>query len=104
MVAAWVAGRQSRKSVTHTTRRELEALVGMLDGLMTIGAPGDFSCFDALVRCREEVADALGVEVDSLDLSMGMSGDYESAIERGATSVRVGSTIFGARDYSNLNK
>eukprot|EP00561_Arcocellulus_cornucervis_P007170 CAMPEP_0185819016 /NCGR_PEP_ID=MMETSP1322-20130828/21525_1 /TAXON_ID=265543 /ORGANISM="Minutocellus polymorphus, Strain RCC2270" /LENGTH=333 /DNA_ID=CAMNT_0028516183 /DNA_START=1 /DNA_END=1002 /DNA_ORIENTATION=+ len=75
-----------------------------IDGLMTIGAPGDFSCFDALVRCREEVADALGVEVDSLDLSMGMSGDYEHAIERGATSVRVGSTIFGARDYSNLNK
>jgi pyridoxal phosphate enzyme (YggS family) len=75
-----------------------------IDGLMTIGAPGDLSCFDALVRCREEVAQALGVDVDSLDLSMGMSGDYEHAIERGATSVRVGSTIFGARDYSNLNK
>ena len=75
-----------------------------IDGLMTIGAPGDLSCFDALVKCREEVAEALGVEVDSLDLSMGMSGDYEHAIERGATSVRVGSTIFGARDYSNLNK
>lgn len=34
-------------------------------------------------------------------LSMGMSGDYETAIEFGATSVRVGSAIFGARDYSN---
>jgi len=33
-----------------------------------------------------------------------MSGDYEEAIGRGATSVRVGSTIFGARDYSNLKK
>ena len=75
-----------------------------INGLMTIGAPGDLSCFDALVTCREEVAEALGVDVDSLDLSMGMSGDYDHAIERGATSVRVGSTIFGARDYSNLNK
>ena len=32
-------------------------------------------------------------------LSMGMSGDFEAAIEHGATHVRVGSAIFGARDY-----
>lgn len=32
-------------------------------------------------------------------LSMGMSGDYETAVEMGATSVRVGSALFGARDY-----
>ena len=34
-------------------------------------------------------------------LSMGMSADMESAILEGATMVRVGSAIFGARDYSN---
>jgi pyridoxal phosphate enzyme (YggS family) len=39
------------------------------------------------------LADQLGVE----ELSMGMSGDYETAIELGSTSVRVGSAIFGAR-------
>lgn len=33
-------------------------------------------------------------------LSMGMSGDYETAAEMGATSVRVGSALFGTRDYS----
>ena len=33
-------------------------------------------------------------------LSMGMSGDFEEAIAQGATHVRVGSAIFGARDYS----
>jgi uncharacterized pyridoxal phosphate-containing UPF0001 family protein len=33
-------------------------------------------------------------------LSMGMSGDFEKAIAHGATHVRVGSAIFGARDYS----
>lgn len=71
-----------------------------IDGLMTIGAPGDFSCFDMLVECRKAVAEELGVEESSLVLSMGMSGDFEEAIKRGATSVRVGSTIFGARDYS----
>jgi uncharacterized pyridoxal phosphate-containing UPF0001 family protein len=31
---------------------------------------------------------------------MGMSGDFEEAIARGATSVRVGSTIFGERNYA----
>ena len=32
-----------------------------------------------------------------VELSMGMSGDYEAAIEEGATIVRVGTAIFGAR-------
>ncbi len=33
-------------------------------------------------------------------LSMGMSGDYQIAIQEGATHVRIGTSIFGARDYS----
>ena len=33
-------------------------------------------------------------------LSMGMTGDYEVAVEEGATLVRVGTGIFGERDYS----
>ncbi len=37
-------------------------------------------------------------------LSMGMTGDYEVAIEEGATVVRVGTGIFGERDYSNRGK
>jgi pyridoxal phosphate enzyme (YggS family) len=72
-----------------------------LQGLMTIGAPGDESCFTTLAQCREQVAEALeGRDRDSLELSMGMSGDFEAAIMGGATNIRVGSTIFGARDYS----
>lgn len=38
--------------------------------------------------------------VDMNELSMGMSGDFEVAIEEGATMVRVGTSIFGERDYS----
>ena len=34
------------------------------------------------------------------ELSMGMSSDYETAVRMGATCVRVGSAVFGARDYS----
>ena len=36
----------------------------------------------------------------AVELSMGMSGDFESAIEMGSDNVRVGSTIFGARNYA----
>lgn len=43
----------------------------------------------------KKLAEEFGVE----KLSMGMSGDFETAIEMGATSVRVGSALFGARDY-----
>ena len=38
---------------------------------MTIGAPGDLSCFDKLVEVREEVSRFLRVDSDSLELSMG---------------------------------
>ncbi|WP_043689468.1 YggS family pyridoxal phosphate-dependent enzyme [Luteimonas huabeiensis] len=44
-------------------------------------------------RLRQEVAQCIGLD----ELSMGMSGDYEIAIEEGATVVRVGQAIFGAR-------
>ena len=69
-------------------------------GLMTIGAPGDgLESFNRLAACRAAAAAALGVRPSALALSMGMSGDFEEAISRGSTSVRVGSSIFGARDY-----
>jgi len=44
----------------------------------------------------KKLAEEVGVE----KLSMGMSADFETAIELGASSVRVGSALFGARDYS----
>ena len=71
-----------------------------LAGLMTIGAPGDASCFDTLRECRDALAARLGVPPSALELSMGMSNDFERAIAGGSDSVRVGSSVFGARDYS----
>ncbi len=56
--------------------------------------------FRELARLAGEVA-ALGVAgVEMRELSMGMSGDFEVAIEEGATLVRVGSAIFGERHYA----
>lgn len=72
-------------------------------GLMTIGMLDYSSCpenFKSLVDCRARVAKELEILEDELELSMGMSGDFEQAIEMGSTNVRIGSTIFGPRDYS----
>ncbi|BAD87885.1 alanine racemase-like [Oryza sativa Japonica Group] len=55
----------------------------------------------ALVNCKLEVCKAIDMPAEQFELSMGMSGDFEQAIEMGSTSVRIGSTIFGPREYPN---
>lgn len=54
-------------------------------------------CFRLLRELRDHVRDSDPDLVGEGKLSMGMSGDYEIAIEEGATCVRVGQAIFGAR-------
>lgn len=72
-----------------------------LAGLMTLGKLGEGASiyFERLVEERRRVADALGLPLHELELSMGMSADFEDAIACGSTSVRVGSSIFGERNY-----
>lgn len=63
-------------------------------GLMCIPPEGEDSApHFALLKAMAERNGLTG-------LSMGMSGDFESAIAHGATHVRVGSAIFGERDYA----
>lgn len=54
-------------------------------------------CFQALRRLRDVARDENEALIGDGGLSMGMSGDYEIAVEEGATCVRVGQAIFGAR-------
>ncbi|TRX49842.1 YggS family pyridoxal phosphate-dependent enzyme [Fulvivirga sp. M361] len=57
--------------------------------------------FKGLKRLFDQVdAMELPGHVDMKELSMGMSGDYTIAIEEGSTLIRVGSAIFGARNYT----
>jgi pyridoxal phosphate enzyme (YggS family) len=53
--------------------------------------------FAALRRLAEKIAAEKLPGVEMQELSMGMSGDFEAAIQEGATLVRVGTAIFGAR-------
>lgn len=72
-------------------------------GVMTIGTLTDDielnkSEFRTLRSLFEELREQFGAEFDTV--SMGMTSDYSEAIECGSTMVRIGSMIFGERDYS----
>lgn len=75
-----------------------------IKGLMTIGL---FSaetekvraCFKMLKNLQQEIIHEQIPNVEMKELSMGMSGDLETAIEEGATIIRVGTAVFGARIY-----
>lgn len=73
-----------------------------IQGLMTIPPPEENPeqarrWFVMLREIRDRLESGFGVKLPGL--SMGMSGDFEIAIEEGATHVRVGSQIFGKRAY-----
>ena len=75
-----------------------------IKGLMTIGIFSDDMdkvrlCFKLLQKIRQEIKakNLPGVSMDVM--SMGMTGDLEVAIEEGSTLVRVGTAIFGKRNY-----
>ncbi len=55
--------------------------------------------FRAMRQLLESINGELGEDKRLSEFSMGMSGDFETAIEEGATMVRVGTGIFGKRDY-----
>lgn len=73
-----------------------------LVGLMTISAQNQDEssatrCFQNLRKISEQLSSHLGLR-EGLQLSMGMSNDYVSAIKEGSTWVRLGTLIFGDRD------
>jgi pyridoxal phosphate enzyme (YggS family) len=73
-----------------------------LKGLMTIAA---FTDDQKIIRESfshlKKLKDEFNIEgYDLKELSMGMTSDFDIAIEEGATMLRVGSAIFGTRDYN----
>lgn len=99
-----IDGEASKSGLAPDAVAELAERIAELDnvrlrGLMAIPAPADD--FDAQRRpfaALRELMQTLNADGHGLDtLSMGMSADLEAAIAEGATHVRVGSAIFGAR-------
>jgi len=72
-----------------------------LRGLMVIPAPENHAAFADAKVLFEQVKAQHAQPQDWDTLSMGMSADLDAAIAAGSTMVRVGTALFGARDYSN---
>lgn len=99
-----VSGEASKSGCTPQQLPALAQAVSQLPnlklrGLMTIPQPTDDLATQhaAFARLRQ-LQDSLNLDLDTL--SMGMSHDLEAAIAEGATWVRIGTALFGARDYA----
>lgn len=109
LVEVNVAAEESKFGTTESGAvsliSEIASLPGIcVKGLMTI-APYVENSEDNrqhFVNLRQLSVDIMHKNIDNVSmdvLSMGMTGDYEVAVEEGATCVRVGTGIFGERDY-----
>ena len=91
---AGMAGRSGCR--VEETERLVERLVALgidVRGLMTVAPPSDPAGARQAFRRLAELSRQLGLK----ELSMGMSDDFETAIEEGATTVRLGRALFGPR-------
>lgn len=104
-----VTGEDSKSGVSPDDAAELCREISKLNnvrimGLMTISVSGytyeeNKSVFDSLAVLAARIDDMKIDNVSMKELSMGMTHDFDAAIAAGATMVRVGTAIFGARDY-----
>jgi pyridoxal phosphate enzyme (YggS family) len=101
------SGEETKSGVPYKDAMQLIRDVASLDNLSVQGLMTMPPWFDdpenarpyfvALRELRDRVIDENLNRIEMRELSMGMSGDYEVAVEEGATIVRVGRTIFGER-------
>ncbi|WGE86903.1 YggS family pyridoxal phosphate-dependent enzyme [Actinobacillus equuli subsp. haemolyticus] len=102
-----ISDEQSKSGIQPEELDELAKAISQLPnlrlrGLMAIPKPeSEAEQQKIALRKMQQLFDRLQVEFEGIDtLSMGMSDDMQSAIECGSTMVRIGTAIFGARDYS----
>ncbi|MCI9545327.1 MAG: YggS family pyridoxal phosphate-dependent enzyme [Lachnospiraceae bacterium] len=105
-----MAGEESKFGVSKEEAlpliQQISALENVhIEGLMTIAPYVDDPeenrwVFQEMKKLSIDIREKNIDNVDMYVLSMGMTGDYEVAIEEGATMVRVGTGIFGSRNYS----
>lgn len=105
-----ISGEATKSGVSKDEVEELLVYAGKLNhvrvkGLMTVAPKTDNSVtnilhFDNIRQLFVDIQHKTYDNVSMEYLSMGMSGDYETAIEHGSNMVRIGSAIFGHRDYS----
>ena len=96
-------GFETYEEIKEAAKLAIESSNINLIGIMTIGPlNGGEVEIRAAFKMVREIKETLEKELDYKidELSMGMSGDYKIAIEEGSTIIRIGTKIFGNRDYS----
>lgn len=102
------SGETSKSGIDEQQLFELAQLISELPNLTLRGVMSipenvsdyqqQLAAFKSLTQLKEKLAQRYP-DIDTI--SMGMTGDMEAAIEAGSTIVRIGTAIFGQRDYSN---
>ncbi|MBF9001400.1 YggS family pyridoxal phosphate-dependent enzyme [Vibrio nitrifigilis] len=102
------SGETSKSGIDEQQLFELAQLISKLPNLTLRGVMSipenvsdyqqQLAAFKSLTQLKEKLAQRYP-DIDTI--SMGMTGDMEAAIEAGSTIVRIGTAIFGQRDYSN---
>jgi len=108
LIQVSLAGEAQKSGIAEDEIKQLAATIRALPnltlrGLMTM--PPFFDdperarpYFAALRQLRERLIEAGSFAPDMTELSMGMTGDFEAAVEEGATLVRIGTALFGPRE------
>lgn len=101
-----IGGEESKSGVSAEKLNELLELIAPMEnirvrGLMTIPPPTDSDIFlgrmgELFSKLRDEKRDGISMDI----LSMGMTHDYAEAVKYGSNLVRIGSGLFGARNYN----
>lgn len=105
LVQVNVAGEATKGGFSRAELEQQMVKLASLDGLrirgvMTMARLGadEVELRRTFAGAREALAVVKGAGHPATELSMGMSNDYEIAVEEGATMVRLGTTLFGARE------
>lgn len=108
-----ISGEESKSGISPVDAEKLCRQISELEnvrikGLMTISVKGNdyegnFKIFSQLKELSLKIKELAINNVYMDELSMGMTHDFQEAIAAGATIVRVGTAIFGERDYNNVN-
>lgn len=107
LLQVFVAQEETKFGFDQAEFSDLLSKLGQWPNVDIMGVMGMSSLTDNTAQVRSEFQQLkqasqqlLAVKGDATQLSMGMSGDYTIALEEGSTMVRIGSVLFGARDYS----
>ena len=104
-----IGGEEQKSGISPEALPELLKIISdmsgiFVKGLMCVPPAGDEESTRPYFARMRELFESMkaynGRNISMDELSMGMSGDYKAAIAEGATYIRIGSGIFGPRDYS----